>query len=198
MEPKKISKMSVRGIGCKPLPSETPTPLCVIFGRAESVKVSEDRASRALSVLVGAFEGVNVSSGARYRSAKLFLPTGIHEAVETQVRQIKTPGNALQFALKLQSVKASNALGYSYQAARLVPMEESDVLTGLRATVAGFISTPEVKTPEPGPEPEAPAPEPFVNNAPPPEPEAAAALPKPASAPADVGKGKKKGGKHAR
>lgn len=134
-----ITKMSIKGIGCKPtggLPSDDskPNPLCVIAGKANGIKMGEDQTGRVWSALIGNFYGKNLATGETFRSGKLFLPSGIHETVENAVKQLPESGGQVKFAMRFQSVKASNPIGYSYQAVNLMEMEaETDELGDLIA-----------------------------------------------------------------
>lgn len=137
-----ITKMSVKGIGCKPtggLPTDDTrsNPMCLIMGKASGIKMGEDMNGKVWSALTGAFRGVNLATGAAYRSGKLFLPSGIHEVVEGAVKQLPADGGMVKFAMRIESVKASNPIGYSYQAVNLMPIEaESDELADLIAAVS--------------------------------------------------------------
>ena len=122
-----ITKMSVKGLGCNP---GSLKPLCQILGKATGVKSGEDSTGRVWSALVGDFLGVNLEDHKQYRSGKLFLPSGIHETIESAVKSLPESGGVVKFALELRSVKASNPIGYSYQAVSLIPIAaESDNLT---------------------------------------------------------------------
>jgi len=77
--------------------------------------------------LIGQFVGV-LPSGDQVRSGVLYLPTGIHESYKTAVENLED-GETLRFALKLQTVKASSAAGYSYQAVDLMPPKVVDLLS---------------------------------------------------------------------
>ena len=121
-----ITKMSVKGLGCNP---GSLKPLCQILGKATGVKSGEDATGRVWSALVGDFLGVNLEDGKQYRSGKLFLPSGIHETIESAVKSLPEDGGVVKFALELRSVKASNPIGYSYQAVSLIPtVAETDNL----------------------------------------------------------------------
>ena len=72
-----LTKMSVKGLGCKPVGSDTPTPLCQILGKASGTKTGENKATAQIwTALSGQFMGVNMVTGEQFRSAKLFLPSG--------------------------------------------------------------------------------------------------------------------------
>jgi hypothetical protein len=133
-----ISKMSVKGLGCKPVGEKEPKRLCRIFGKADGIKMGEDKQGKVWSALTGSFAGVNLDSGEEFRSGKLFLPSGIHETVENAVRTIEADGKegqSVQFALEIHSIEASNPIGYSYRAINLVPAEAVDELTALRQQI---------------------------------------------------------------
>jgi len=137
-----ITKMSVKAIGCKPtggLPTDEskPNPLCIFMGKATGIKMGEGSDGRVWTALKGTFRGTNLATGISLRSGKLFLPAGIQEVVEGAIKQLPADGGVVKFAVQIESIKASNPIGYSYQARNLMPMEaESDELADLISTVA--------------------------------------------------------------
>ena len=141
-EKKLISKMSVKALGCNPRVAAskeendtTPVVLCTIFGMANAVKSGEDNTGKMWTALSGQFEGVNLQSGngETFQSGKLFLPSGIQEVIEAAVKELgESGGESVAFALEIRAVRSSNPIGYSYQAASLVPAKASDALATLR------------------------------------------------------------------
>jgi hypothetical protein len=141
MEPMFVTKMSVKGIGC--MPNQRPEDgtrllICRIFGKADGIKVGEDASGNVWQALKGSFAAFNLQTGQEYRSGKLFLPTGIHETVEAGVLALgeNKEGLTIDFALEIFAVKASNPIGYSYQAVNLMPPTANDELSGIRAMIA--------------------------------------------------------------
>ena len=138
-----ISKMSIKGIGCKPTGGDPkdaskPNVLCVIAGKANGIKMGEDTNGRVWSALTGTFWGRNLATDETFRSGKLFLPSGIHETVEAAIKSLPEGGGQVKFAMKFQSVEAKNPIGYSYQAINLMPMEtETDELGDLIELAGG-------------------------------------------------------------
>lgn len=133
-----VARMSVKALGCVPSPNDDGSPkrLCVIFGSADGIKTGEDNNGRVWSALTGTFEGVNLKTNERFRSGKLFLPGGIHETVENAVKTLQEDsGSSVKFGLELRSVKASNPIGYSYQAVPLVQVSQEDPLAELRTAI---------------------------------------------------------------
>lgn len=146
-----ISKMSVKGLGCKPFaaPKETPARLCQIIGKASGLKTGEDTTGRVWSAITGEFRGVNLATGEIFRSGKLFLPGGIHEVVEGAVKSLPEDGGVVKFAFEIRTVEAKNPIGYSYQAANLMPMESetdslADVIAAIAAPAVAAIAAPAV------------------------------------------------------
>lgn len=141
MEPVFVTKMSVKGIGCEPGVRQAdgkPTVLCHIFGRANGIKMGEDASGNIWQALKGSFAAIDLQhGGAEYRSGKLFLPPGIHETIEQGVLAFgENPNNlTIDFALEIRSVKATNPIGYSYQAVNLMPPTTSDELSEIRKAV---------------------------------------------------------------
>ena len=140
-EPTWVGKMSVKALGCKPKKVSDENPkiaLCQIFGKADGVKVGEDASGKVWEALTGSFGGINLESGEEFRSGKLFLPPGIHEVIESAVKQLgeNPDGLAVKFAIEIYVVVASNPIGYSYQAKNLIKAETTDELTEIRKALA--------------------------------------------------------------
>jgi hypothetical protein len=138
-EPKFISKLNIKAMGCNPgaRPEDgSPLVLGTIYGRATSLKTGEDKRSGNMwSALQGSFEGVNAATGDIYKSGLLFLPGGIHEIIENAVNALEKdkPGVGVDFALEIHSVKPrSGSHTYSYQAVNLYKPTATDELEGLR------------------------------------------------------------------
>lgn len=146
-----VSKLSVKGIGCKPKLAEEGKPalLCRIFGKADGIKTGESADGRVWSALTGSFAAVNMQTGEEYRSGKLFLPSGIHETVENAVNALgeNTNGLSIKFGLEIRAVVANNPIGYSYQAANLVQTETADELSELRKAIEDKRGVPQLAAP---------------------------------------------------
>jgi hypothetical protein len=93
--------------------------------------------------LTGDFVGVNLQDGTEYRSGKLFLPGGIHETIESAVKN--NEGKAVKFGLEVRSVVAANPIGYSYQAVQLLKPEGSDPMDELRRALPSADEKPKKK-----------------------------------------------------
>lgn len=120
-----VAKITMKGLGCKPYgaPLDDPKRLCVILGKATGMKHGEDeKTGRVWTVLTGEFLGQNLETGARFRSGKCFLPSGIQESVESAIGQL-ADGGVVQFAVQISSVTATSPAGYSYQGVNLMPVE---------------------------------------------------------------------------
>jgi hypothetical protein len=146
-----ISKMSVKGLGCKPAGFDAKSEdarLCIIGGKATGIKMGEDNTGRLWSAITGSFLGINIKTGEEFRSGKLFLPGGIHEAVESAVKGLPDSGGTVKFVMEIRSVEAKNPIGYSYQAVNLMPMEsETDELEDIKGIVSGR-TTPKLEAPQ--------------------------------------------------
>ena len=138
MEPSIVSKLSVKGIGCKPVGTKEPTDLCIIGGKADGCKVGEDKTGKIFSALTGSFLAKNLQDGTEFRSGKLFLPSGIQEVIENAVRGLgDDSGGSVKFLFKISSIEAGNPIGYSYRATSLIPtVAETDELGELNALIA--------------------------------------------------------------
>lgn len=130
-----VARLSVKACGCKPEGTDKPKRLCLIYGVASGFKSGEDNKGQLWSAITGSFEGVNIETGDVYRSGKLFLPNGIQEVVEAALKGTGDNGS-IKFGLELRSVKASNPIGYSYQAVPLVKPSADDPLAEMRAGIA--------------------------------------------------------------
>jgi hypothetical protein len=148
-----ITKMSVKTLGCKPtggLPADDskPNDLCIIAGKAVGYKMGEGNDSKLWCALIGSFRGTNLATGQSFRSGKLFLPSGIQEVVEGAVRGLTAEGGNVKFAFRIASVKATNPIGYSYQATSLIPMTaEEDTLSDLIAILPGVSGYKQIEAP---------------------------------------------------
>jgi len=134
-----IPKLSVKALGCNPKAASalkegdtTPVPLCKVWGVATGVKQGEAANGQIWTALSGRFEGTNIQDGdgTVFQSGKLFLPTGFQEVIEGALAEAIDA--EVQFGLEIRAVRASNPIGYSYQAVVLVPPRENDALSQLR------------------------------------------------------------------
>lgn len=135
IEQVQLSKMSIKALGCKPVASDEPTPLCTIFGKASSLKSGEAPNGSVWTALVGNFMGINLATNEVYRSSKLFLPEGIQDGIADQ---IKTEGfeGEVKFAYTIRSVKGKSPVGYIYQAMAVIDTEvQNDPLADMAALI---------------------------------------------------------------
>jgi hypothetical protein len=136
-----VPKITMKGIGCIPTGSDTPTNQCVVFGRvvglhseAYDSKIDPDN---IWTCLVGEF--VADRAGMQYRSARLFLPKGIQDVLEVAVSaaQAESKVVAVDFAFLMQTVKSSSPAGYQWIAAALIaPTKKDDPITEIRRQLA--------------------------------------------------------------
>lgn len=159
MSTKIIGKMSVKTLGCNPRKvtsfddGAAPLDLCTIMGFANGFKHGEDPKSATIwTCLTGEFEGVNLQTGESYRSGKLFLPAGIQDVVEAPLKQAAADKKevVIRFAFSISAVKASNPIGYSYEARPLLTPQEDDSLAQLRKQIYGAQNAP-AQLPAPAP-----------------------------------------------
>lgn len=137
-----VAKLTIKSIGCKPdmvktLPdSEKKFPLCRIYGKVSDVRTKEDtkNAGSWFTYFAGTFEAINLQDGEIYRSGVLYLPKGISEMMEGSFKNIQAQDKnaSVHFAFEVSSVKATNPIGYSYEARALVKPEKEDELAALR------------------------------------------------------------------
>jgi hypothetical protein len=144
-ETKLISKLSVKTAGCNPRRAallendSVALPMVRIFGFASGVKTVEDRTTGNVhEAIIGNFEAHNLApadvkgSGDRYRSGVLYLPKGIHESLVDAVKTKPEGSESIAFDLEVRAVKATNPIGYSYEAVSMRKMAGYDPLDALR------------------------------------------------------------------
>lgn len=134
-----ISKMSVKTVKANPKVASAapdgskPFPLCQIYGQANGTKNVEDRGSGEFhESLIGNFEARNLQDGTMYSSGVLYLPKGIHESIVSAVKKLTNDTDSISFALEIYAVKASNPIGYSYEAKSLMKPVGIDPLEAIR------------------------------------------------------------------
>jgi hypothetical protein len=112
--------------------------LCDIFGRTLSLKTGVDkRSDNEWVALAGKFEAFYPETGFTYQSGKMFLPSGVQDVVESAVSQMPKDDQmaSVDFAFRIYAVKASNPIGYSYEAEALIDMNTNDGLDDIRQLV---------------------------------------------------------------
>lgn len=130
-----ISKISMRTIKTLPakFASEKGTPIAVIFGMANGIKeVMNKDSGEVYHALRGQFEAQNLDTGEIFQSGVLYLPAGIHDAIESAVGKLEAENDYISFALQIKSVTAATKAGYSYQAVNLMAAKAVDPLAELR------------------------------------------------------------------
>ena len=198
-EEKVITKMSVKELGCNPkqasaldVADKRSIPLCMIMGRAIDTEVKEDkRNGNIYTALLGDFQGVciqagNSNFGQYFKSGKLYLPGGIQELIEAAiVGDGKGASAVVHFALEIHAVRATNPIGYSYQAIPRMRPVIDDPLQRIREMVMQQVQLPPAPLPAPPLLPPAPLPAPPL-----PVTSKLAALPEPPAPPAPPVDGK--------
>lgn len=138
-----ISKMSVKTVKANPkvasaAPEGTSSKfkLCQIYGQANGTKIVEDRNSGdSHESITGNFEAKNLQDGTMYSSGVLYLPKGIHEQILSAVKGLTNDTDSISFALEISAVKATNPIGYSYEAISLMKPVGVDPLEAIRAAL---------------------------------------------------------------
>lgn len=138
-----VSKLTIATLGCIPaaVKAEASGKLAIarLFGKADDVKYQPNKdTGETYTFFAGNFEGINMQDGTVLRSAKLFLPKGISEIVETAIKTAKSKDekNQIAFAFEIRAVKASNPAGYSYEAVALKDPHAEDELAAMRTQLA--------------------------------------------------------------
>lgn len=143
-----VAKLTVKTLGCNAImvktlpPEQTKLALCRIFGKAADTKEMQTKDPSGVPTIhtffTGVFEGINLQDGTVLRSGKLFLPKGISEVVESAIKnaQAKDDKASVSFAFEIRSVKATNPIGYSYEAVALKDPAAEDELAEMRNAIA--------------------------------------------------------------
>lgn len=138
-----IKKITVAGIGCVPAGDPNGKDLMDVYGFASGTYSEpydpNNPDSPMWTCLTGEFEAVNLETGDRFRSGRLFLPVG-QEMIERGIAELVKTGNAtaVQIAFRIQSVKSSSKAGYAYRMQEIAkPADVVDPLTQLRKMIEG-------------------------------------------------------------
>lgn len=140
-----IAKLTIKAIGCKPqavtaLPDgEDKVALCRVYGNVQDVRVKESStiAGSFETEFKGNFEAVNMQTGEVFRSGRMYLPKGISDVLEQGFKAItKDDATAsTEFGFEIRAIKASNPIGYSYEAQALQKAAKVDELASLRKAI---------------------------------------------------------------
>lgn len=145
-----VAKITIKGLGCDPRKvvnvESGKLPLARIFGKVASVRYKEDEKNGGMYVaFIGSFEAFNLETGEVYRSGVLYLPKGISEIMETAVTKLKKgeddQESVISFAFEIRAVKATNPIGYSYEAQALQAPDKQDELAELRRQMLALPAT---------------------------------------------------------
>jgi hypothetical protein len=137
-----VSKMSVKTLKANPALAKAENKrvfLCRIVGIAGGLVTKVDTRGEPITGITGNFRGKNVVTHEEYESGVLYLPGGIQEMLENAVNKGELDKNdkpiyeAVEFALDIYSVPASNPIGYSYEAEPVFKAKEADPLSELMA-----------------------------------------------------------------
>lgn len=112
-----------------------------VWGIARKTRPGIDAKGQEFITILGEFMGLNYKTGEYFSAGKLYLPGGFHEMIVTNVEgegEVDEKGralfNAVEFALEISAVPATNPIGYSYAAKPLVEVKkESDAMERLMA-----------------------------------------------------------------
>lgn len=136
-----LGKLTVKGMGCvaAKVASEESGKLALarLYGKVSGLKYQPDTKSEGAfhTAFSGNFEGINLETGEVYRSGLLYLPKGISEIMESSFKKLLADVGdtaSITFGFEIRSVKASNPIGYSYEAQALKSPEVEDELAQLR------------------------------------------------------------------
>lgn len=142
-----VTKMSIKTLGCNPGEAKVrggDVPVARFMGMARGIKETTGNNGDPTYALTGAFEGINLQNGRKFRSAVLYLPGGIQElilqplddALSGTAQAPADPTASLSFAFDIYSFPATNPAGYSYRAVDLVIAGRADPLADLKSQIA--------------------------------------------------------------
>lgn len=140
---KSLAKMSPKLMGCdakrireKNAPDHI--DLCEIYGVVAEEGIGTDRTGRDYKFLTGDFKGFNLAEADQpYVSNKLFLPSGMHEQVVTNLKLNAGAQNGLTtFGYRI-SVRADvdSSVGYVFDCVNLVKSKRTDILGELEREI---------------------------------------------------------------
>lgn len=136
------NKITISQIGGNPTRAKSEkkrVAVCQIYGIATGLKAVDAPNGDTFIAILGNFEAVNMETGDVYRSGTMYLPSGFHEVIQSQLeslaenREGRSDKPQVEFALAIDAEPANNPSGYSYVARSLVPPAKADPLSALRA-----------------------------------------------------------------
>lgn len=143
-----LPKMSIKTLGANPKAASVNlekekakrVPMVRIMGIARGIKAAVGNDGDPVFGLTGQFEGVNIETGETAQSGVLYLPSGIQELIQDPLESAINAGDktaAVQFAVDLYAVSATNKAGYSFEADNLAAPEREDPFAALRTALEG-------------------------------------------------------------
>lgn len=166
-----LGKLTIATMGCKAKlaasdANNIKTPLARIMGVARNLKAAIDTNGEPVFGLTGQFLGINVAQSldagkgdkpedyGQYTSGVLYLPGGIQELIQSPLEALlndkdKEVANsaAIEFALDLFAVPATNKSKYSFTATLLGDARKADPFAAIKAQV-GDAKLPALPSPE--------------------------------------------------
>lgn len=110
--------------------------VCTIYGIATGIKTVIDKnKDETYYALSGQFEAEYPATRTLFRSGVLYLPSGIHQTVESAVKTLENEGDQVNFAFEMRAVPAENPQGYSWEAKPLLRPATTDPLIQLREQI---------------------------------------------------------------
>lgn len=119
--------------------------LARIIGTARGLKMAIDTRGEPVAGLTGQFLAT-LPDGKEFTSGVLYLPGGLQEMIQDPLEagiNANDKSTAIEFAMDLFSIKATNAAGYSFQATLLGDAAQADPFAALKARV-GTVELPTV------------------------------------------------------
>lgn len=130
-----VSKLSLKALKAQPAKNSIepgkPRDIAHIYGRTNKCETVTSNFGDSTR-FSGAFEGVNLATGERFKSSRTFLPNIVEDLLAEAVSGLDE-GAFLDFAFVIgveHSEKGS--MGYAYTVRPLVDLKESDELSALR------------------------------------------------------------------
>lgn len=147
-----LRKMSMKTLEVQDAAKEVRTTkqtikLARVYGVANGVKQVQTDMGLA-NALIGQFEGQNLSTGAIYRSTKLYLAGGADETIIAALAG-NEDSKGVQFAFEIAAQPdEKSSIGYRYQIVSLLKPADNDVLSSIRTALPGAEEKKQIEAPK--------------------------------------------------
>jgi hypothetical protein len=151
-----IGKISLKTVGGNPALAavlKSKVPMCRIWGKASNIKTAVGQNGDPVFGLAGSFMALNYQDQKEFQSGVCYLPGGIQELIQEPLEALLNSGErggAVEFALDVFAIPATNKAGYSFAAETLTEISADDPMVKMKkALEAKALPTfPKIPTPE--------------------------------------------------